>query len=64
MKSLSCPNRQCSVEKSRCRKHHSPRLLHDQVGEASSLPVPNLWEDILLDDRDTLSSTPTPARDL
>ena len=51
-----------AVEKIRCRKHYPSRFLHDQVGKASSLPVPNLWEDILLDDQDTLLSTPTPAR--
>jgi len=29
----------------------SPWSLQDKMGEASSLPVPGLWEDILLDDR-------------
>jgi hypothetical protein len=33
------------------RSHHSPRLLPDSVGEASSLPVPDLWKDVLLDSR-------------
>ena len=37
-------------------------VLQDQVGEASSIPVPDLPEDILLDDQDTLLSTPTPSR--
>ena len=53
-----------AVEKIRCKKHNPSRFLQDQVGKASSLPVPNLWEDILLDDQDTLLSTPTPARHL
>jgi hypothetical protein len=53
-----------AVAKIRCRKHYSSRFLQDSVGEASSLPVPNLWEDILLDNRDSLLSTPTSPRHL
>ena len=50
MKSLSCPNGHCPrSRKGGCWSHHSPRLLQDQMGKASSLPVPDLWEDVLLD---------------
>jgi hypothetical protein len=31
------------------------------MGKASPLPVRDLWEDLRLDNRDTLLSTPTPA---
>ena len=65
MKSLTCPNRHCPPSgKGDARSHHSPRLLHDEVGKASSLPVSELWKDVLLDNPDTLLSTPTPSRDV
>jgi len=55
MQSLGCSQQALSsLGKRRCRSHHSPRLLHDEVGKASSLPVPDLWKDVLLDSRDTL----------
>jgi hypothetical protein len=60
MKSLSCPDRRYS----RSRKSAAGsivRHVYDSVGKASSLPVSNLWEDILLDDQDTLLATPAPA---
>jgi hypothetical protein len=50
-----------ALEKKRRRSHHSPWLLQDQVGKTSSLQVPDLWEDVLLDDPDTLLSTPPPS---
>jgi hypothetical protein len=37
-----------AVEKIRCGKHYPSRLLQDQVGEASSIPVPHLREDLLV----------------
>jgi hypothetical protein len=51
-----------SLEKRRYRSHHSPWLLSDSVGKASSLLLPSLREDILLDSRDTLLSASPPAR--
>jgi len=40
-----------AVEKIRCRKHCPSRFLQDQIGEASSIPVPDLREDLLLEHR-------------
>jgi hypothetical protein len=36
-----------AVEKIGCRKHYPSRVLQDDVGEVSSIPVPDLREDIL-----------------
>jgi hypothetical protein len=59
MTSFSCPNR------------HSPPSVKGGVGAIirhgsyhtglGKLPASGLWEDILLDKRETLLSTPTPA---
>jgi hypothetical protein len=66
MKSLSCPNRRCS--RSWKAAAGGSIILHGfyktMVGEASPIPVPDLWEDVLLDNLDTLSSTPAPACDV
>ena len=53
-----------AVRKSRCRKHHPPRLLQDHVREASPIPMPDLPEDILFKYRYSVLSTPTQARNL
>src|SRR5262249_17550780 len=50
--------------KERHCSHHSPRFLHDQVGEASALPMPGLWEDVLLDNWDTLLLNPSSVSSL
>jgi hypothetical protein len=58
MKSLTCPNKHRPPSgKGDVGGHHSPRLLHDEVGKESPLPVPELREDILLDNRDTFSTS-------
>src|SRR5215510_4434014 len=43
------------------KSYYSLWLLPNEVGQTSSLPVSDLWEDILLDDRYGVSSTPAPA---
>src|SRR5262245_16559003 len=53
-----------SVERCRRRKHHSLRLLQYHLREAPSLQVPDLREDILLERRNSLPSTPTPSCNL
>ncbi len=65
MKSLTCPNRHCPPSKNAGAgaiiRHGFYRT---RSGKASSLPVPDLWKDLLLDHQDTLLSTPTSARTL
>jgi hypothetical protein len=46
-----------AVRKSRCRKHHPPRLLHNHVREASPIPMPDLPEDILFNHSYAVLST-------
>ena len=65
MKSLSCPNGQCSLSGKSAVGHIIRYGFYTtKVGKASSLPVPDLWEDVLLNMRDTLLSTATPSRHL
>ena len=65
MKSLSCPNRHCPPSgKGNVGAIIRHGFYTTTVGKASSLPVPDLWKDLLLDHRDTLLSTSTPARDV
>ena len=53
-----------AVRKSRCWKHHPPRLLPNLVREASPIPMPDLPEDILFKHRYPVLSAPTQARNL
>ena len=63
MKSLNRPNMHCPFSgKGDSGAIILSRFLHDQVWKALSLPVPVLWQDILLDERDTLLSAATPSR--
>ena len=64
MKSLTCPNGHCSPRKMPVPERSFATVSTGLVGEASSLPVPDLWKDLLLDHQDTLLSTPTSARTL
>jgi hypothetical protein len=65
MKSLSCPNRHCSASG---KGDPGAIIRHGfyttRVGGASSLPMPDLWKDPLLDSRDTLLPTSASARHL
>src|SRR5262245_5687839 len=51
-----------SVERGWCRKHHSLRLLPHQLREASSIQVPDVRKDVLLERRNTLPSAPERRR--
>ena len=45
------------------RRHHPLWFLPDPVGEASPIPMQGLRENLLLEQRDNLPSTATPAEE-
>ncbi len=65
MQSLSCPNRHCPPSgKGNVGAIIRHGFYTTRAGKASSLPVSELWKDLLLDNPDTLLSTPAPSHDL